>query len=86
VVTPSGRKYQSIDDSEALTEPQGQTNDLSVPQSIYHSISQSLLYADCVVITTNHSAFNAEMIKRHAKLIVDLRNVIKEATDQVYKL
>lgn len=47
---------------------------------------QALIDADCVVITTNHSVFNPEMIQKHAKLIVDLRNVIKEADDTVFKL
>ncbi len=47
---------------------------------------QALIDADCVVITTNHSVFNPEMIQKHAKLIVDLRNVIKDAGDHVYKL
>ncbi len=47
---------------------------------------QILMEADCVVITTNHSVFDPEMIQQHAKLIVDLRNVIKDAGDHVYKL
>ncbi len=42
--------------------------------------------ADCVVITTNHSCFNPDEIMKKAKLIVDLRNVIKEKSEQVYKL
>ena len=42
--------------------------------------------ADCVVITTNHSSFDAEMIQQYARLIVDLRNVIKDAGDSVFKL
>lgn len=41
---------------------------------------------DCVVISTNHDAFDAEYIKKHAKLIVDLRNLIKEPSENVYKL
>jgi UDP-N-acetyl-D-glucosamine dehydrogenase len=47
---------------------------------------ETLHDADCVVITTNHSAFDAEMIQQHARLIVDLRNVIKEAGDNIFKL
>lgn len=42
--------------------------------------------ADCVVIATNHKAFDAEFILKHAKLIVDLRNVIPESSDNVFKL
>ena len=47
---------------------------------------QILMEADCVVITTNHSVFDPEMIQQHANLIVDLRNVIKDAGDHVYKM
>ncbi|WP_319482737.1 nucleotide sugar dehydrogenase [uncultured Draconibacterium sp.] len=45
-----------------------------------------LAAADCVVITTNHKSFDADFIEKNSKLIVDLRNVIKEASDKVYKL
>jgi len=47
---------------------------------------KALKEADCVVITTNHSVFDADFIKEHAKLVVDMRNVIKEASEKVYKL
>lgn len=47
---------------------------------------ETLNDADCVVITTNHSAFDAEMIQQHARLIVDLRNLIKDAGEDVFKL
>lgn len=47
---------------------------------------ETLHDADCVVITTNHSAFDAKMIKQHARLIVDLRNVIKDTGEDVFKL
>jgi len=42
--------------------------------------------SDCVVITTNHSVFDADFIEKNSNLIVDLRNLVKEATDKVYKL
>ena len=45
-----------------------------------------LAAADCVVITTNHKSFDADFIEKNSKLIVDLRNVIKKASDKVYKL
>ena len=48
--------------------------------------AEALHAADCVVITTNHSVFDAQMIQQHARLIVDLRNVIKESSDKVFKL
>ena len=41
---------------------------------------------DCVVLATNHDVFNPESIKAQACLIVDLRNVIKNASDKVFKL
>lgn len=42
--------------------------------------------ADCVVITTNHKIFEPEFIVSNSKLIVDLRNLIRESSDKVYKL
>ncbi|HPE58567.1 MAG TPA: nucleotide sugar dehydrogenase [Bacteroidales bacterium] len=48
--------------------------------------AKTLGEADCVVIATNHSVFDAGFIEQHSKLIVDLRNFIKEASDKVYKL
>ncbi|WP_303921566.1 nucleotide sugar dehydrogenase [Draconibacterium sediminis] len=45
-----------------------------------------LAAADCVVITTNHKSFDADFIEKNSKLVVDLRNMIKEASDKVYKL
>jgi len=48
--------------------------------------AETLAKADCVVLTTNHSAFDKKFIKQHAKLIVDMRNMIKESSEKVYKL
>ncbi|WP_163322477.1 nucleotide sugar dehydrogenase [Draconibacterium mangrovi] len=45
-----------------------------------------LAAADCVVITTNHKSFDADFIEKNSKLVVDLRNMMKEASDKVYKL
>ncbi len=41
---------------------------------------------DCVVFTTYHKVFDLGFIQKNAKLIVDLRNVYPEPTDQIYKL
>ncbi len=41
---------------------------------------------DCVVITTNHPEFDPDYILENARLIVDLRNLIKKSSDKVYKL
>lgn len=47
---------------------------------------QLLSSVDCVVITTNHSAFLADHIVEYSKLVVDLRNVVKDSSDKIYKL
>ncbi len=40
---------------------------------------------DCVVLTTNHYAFDYESIKIHAKLIVDTRGVYLEPAGNVVR-
>jgi UDP-N-acetyl-D-glucosamine dehydrogenase len=53
----------------------------------YFSVDyESIKTADVVVITTNHSCFNGDDIADKAKLVVDLRNVVKLSSDKVYKL
>ena len=55
----------------------------------YNSIElteENLMQADCVVITTNHNAYDVEFIQRHTQMIVDMRNMIKEGGEKVYKL
>lgn len=47
---------------------------------------EALKNADVVVLTTNHKDFDVEFIQKHAKLIVDMRNMIAEKSDTVYKL
>jgi UDP-N-acetyl-D-glucosamine dehydrogenase len=48
--------------------------------------AETLENTDVVVLTTNHRAFDVEFIQKHANMVVDLRNMIKEAGDKVYKL
>lgn len=48
--------------------------------------TEQLASADCVVIVTNHDYYDARFILENSKLIVDLRNLIKEPSDKVYKL
>jgi len=48
--------------------------------------NETLQNADCVVLTTNHGIFDPELIMAQANLIVDLRNVIKNASNKVFKL
>jgi UDP-N-acetyl-D-glucosamine dehydrogenase len=45
-----------------------------------------LASADCVVITTDHTVFDPDMIASHARLVVDLRNMIRKPSDHVFKL
>jgi len=47
---------------------------------------KTLKQADCVVLTTNHDSFDMEFILKHAGLIVDMRNMLKDASENVYKL
>ncbi len=42
--------------------------------------------SDVVVLTTNHAVFDVEFIQQHAKLIVDMRNMVKDADNHIYKL
>ena len=49
--------------------------------------AENLENADVVVITTNHSVYDASFITEHAQLIVDLRNVIApDNNKKVFKL
>ena len=48
--------------------------------------AEALAAADCVVLTTNHKVFDMEFVKEHAKLIVDMRNMVEESSAKVYKL
>jgi UDP-N-acetyl-D-glucosamine dehydrogenase len=40
---------------------------------------------DCVLVTTNHDAFDYDMVKRSAKLIVDTRGVYRKADTNLVK-
>ena len=47
---------------------------------------ETLAAADCVVIITDHRVFDYAAIVKHAKLIVDTRNAIKQPHKNVFKL
>jgi UDP-N-acetyl-D-glucosamine dehydrogenase len=47
---------------------------------------ENLETVDVVVLTTNHAAYDVNMIFEHAPLIVDLRNMIQTKDDKLYKL
>lgn len=65
--------------------PQAHTHDGKKYQSV-ELTAETLKNADVVVLTTNHNAFDVEFIKENARLIVDMRNMIKEANANIYKL
>jgi UDP-N-acetyl-D-glucosamine dehydrogenase len=46
---------------------------------------ETLAGYDCVVLITNHDAFDYDLIKRHAKLIVDTRGVYLKSAENVVK-
>ena len=48
--------------------------------------AEVLAKADCVVLTTNHKDFDLDFIKKNSRLIVDMRNMIKDSSENVYKL
>lgn len=55
----------------------------------FHSVEltgETISEVDCVVLTTNHDAFDVEFIRQHAKMIVDLRNMVEKESENVYKL
>ncbi|MFP4443732.1 MAG: nucleotide sugar dehydrogenase [Spirochaetia bacterium] len=65
--------------------PEVETEDGHTYNSV--TLTDALLEAvDCVVFTTNHSTFDGEKIAEKAKLVVDLRNMVKAGTEKVYKL
>lgn len=47
--------------------------------------AESLASYDAVVLTTNHDGFDYELIKQHAKLIVDTRGVYREPAQHIIK-
>lgn len=48
--------------------------------------AEAIARADCVVLTTKHAAYDLSIVKEHAQMIVDLRNMIPEGGENVYKL
>ena len=54
------------------------------PQSVALT-AESIAKFDCVLIATNHDAFDYDLIKKHAKLIVDTRGVYRERGRNIVK-
>jgi len=48
--------------------------------------AEILKSADAVVFTTNHKVFDVEFIKKYSKLIIDLRNIVENTSENVFKL
>lgn len=66
--------------------PEIYTNDKKRLKSIEIN-SKILKKFDCVIITTNHSDYDPEMIYSNSKLIVDLRGIMKDYnSDKIFKL
>jgi len=65
--------------------PEIKTKDGRSYQSV-ELTGETLETADAVVLTTNHSVFDVSFIQKHARLIVDLRNMIKYGSENIYKL
>ncbi|OJV38369.1 MAG: UDP-N-acetyl-D-glucosamine dehydrogenase [Bacteroidales bacterium 36-12] len=71
-------------------------NDPHIPQITTHDghkyqsvelTAKNLEQADVVVITTNHAVYDASFIGKHAKLIVDLRNMFEpDGNERIFKL
>jgi UDP-N-acetyl-D-glucosamine dehydrogenase len=47
--------------------------------------ADTLKHYDCVVLTTDHDAFNYDLIARHAILIVDTRGRYRQPADNIIK-
>jgi UDP-N-acetyl-D-glucosamine dehydrogenase len=65
--------------------PQVRTNEGRSFNSV-ELTEKALKDADCVVLTTNHRDFDVEFIKMHARLIVDMRNMVEEKGENIFKL
>jgi UDP-N-acetyl-D-glucosamine dehydrogenase len=48
--------------------------------------AESLAQVDAVVVTTNHKSIDYDLVLAHAPLVLDTRNAIKAAVDNVVRL
>lgn len=66
----------------------------TLPRMRHHSIhldsapltEQYLATQDCMVIVTDHSAYDFNFIVRHAQLVIDTRNATKDCTEERSKI
>jgi UDP-N-acetyl-D-glucosamine dehydrogenase len=60
---------------------------IDMPELRYTALSENILHwADCIVITTDHSAYDYNWIVKHARLIVDTRNATRHVSDGCAKI
>lgn len=81
IVVQKGGKVQFFDPHIDKTETK---NNIKLTGIKY--TAKNLQDADCVVLTTNHKFFKPEFIQKNSKLIVDLRNIMKNKSENIYKL
>ncbi|MGE3537033.1 MAG: nucleotide sugar dehydrogenase [Candidatus Tectimicrobiota bacterium] len=64
--------------------------DVEIPGLRATDLNERMLnWADCVVITTNHSTYNYDWIVEQSRLLVDTRNAtkhVKDGRDKIHKL
>ena len=84
VKTNEGRMFTSVDISADLSH-EAFTGGRS-PLAKDSAKGEALAEVDVVVLATNHSDFDIEFIKKHSGLIVDLRNMINQTDENVFKL
>jgi UDP-N-acetyl-D-glucosamine dehydrogenase len=64
--------------------------EVDIPGLHYTDLSESMLnWADCVVITTNHSVYDYHWIVEQARLVVDTRNAtrdVRKDREKIHKL
>ena len=50
-----------------------------------HLTAENLATYDCVLIATNHAAFDYELIRKNAQLIIDTRGVYRDKYENLIK-
>ena len=78
-----------LDKGTKLTYNDPYVAKLNIGGKVLHSVQLQdnlLNEMDCVVIITDHSAYDFEWIVKNAKLIIDTRNATKEITDSTGKV
>lgn len=77
-MTALGAHVEYTDPHVATTHPM---RDHDLRMTSVDVTPQRLKSYDCVVIATHHAAFDWSMVAKHARLIVDTRNVMRDVPD-----